>query len=174
MLRSTKARFGGFIACCLLKSLPHGINLDDDYPEVIFVLRICTNKLGSIPANAITLPKLVEQLQTSSFRLSALGCQCRDALWPAPAASTARALRVQRDHRAPGRLSPLYGLCWTGTERPSKLFERATAWLLAHKILLPGCTLVVRLRSRVEAKVWRLLGRGITGEQRKRLESNGA
>jgi hypothetical protein len=34
----------------------------------------------------------------------------------------------------------LYGLCWTGTERPSKLFERATAWLLAHKILLPGCS----------------------------------
>ena len=68
----------------------------------------------------------------------------------------------------------LYGLCWTGTERPSKLFERATAWLLAHKILLPGCStlerFVVRLRSRVEIKVWRLLGRGITSEQRKRLE----
>ena len=68
----------------------------------------------------------------------------------------------------------LYGLCWTGTERPSKLFERATAWLLAHKILLPGCStlerFVVRLRSRVETKIWRLLGRGITSEQRKRLE----
>jgi hypothetical protein len=68
----------------------------------------------------------------------------------------------------------LYGLCWTGTERPSKLFERATDWLLAHKILLPGYStlerFVVRLRSRVETKVWRLLGRGITGEQRKRLE----
>jgi TnpA family transposase len=68
----------------------------------------------------------------------------------------------------------LYGLCWTGTERPSKLFERATAWLLAHKILLPGCStlerFVVRLRSRVEIKVWRLLGRGIASEQRKRLE----
>jgi len=68
----------------------------------------------------------------------------------------------------------LYGLCWTGTERPGKLFERATAWLLAHKILLPGCStlerFVVRLRSRVEARLWRLLGRGITDEQRKRLE----
>jgi hypothetical protein len=68
----------------------------------------------------------------------------------------------------------LYGLCWTGTERPGKLFERATAWLLAHKILLPGCStlerFVVRLRSRVEARLWRLLGRGITDEQRQRLE----
>jgi hypothetical protein len=26
------------------------------------------------------------------------------------------------------------------------------------------------MRSRVETKLWRLLGRGITGEQRKRLE----
>jgi hypothetical protein len=32
----------------------------------------------------------------------------------------------------------LYGLCWTGTERPSVLFERAVGWLLAHKVLLPG------------------------------------
>jgi Domain of unknown function (DUF4158) len=42
----------------------------------------------------------------------------------------------------------LYGLCWTGTERPSKLFERATAWLLAHKILLPGCIRSVACRAR--------------------------
>ena len=52
--------------------------------------------------------------------------------------------------------------------------ERATAWLLAHKILLPGSStlerFVVRLRSRVETRLWRLLGRGITAEQRKRLE----
>ena len=69
----------------------------------------------------------------------------------------------------------LYGLCWTGTERPSKLFERATAWLLAHKILLPGCStlerFVVRLRSRVEIKVWRLLGRGITSVFYKELDA---
>jgi hypothetical protein len=29
----------------------------------------------------------------------------------------------------------LFALCWTGTERPSVLFDRATTWLLAHKIL---------------------------------------
>ena len=69
----------------------------------------------------------------------------------------------------------LYVLCWSGTERPSVLFDRATAWLLAHKILLPGCStlerFVVRLRSRVETRVWRLLGRGVaTSQQRVRLE----
>jgi Domain of unknown function (DUF4158) len=109
--------------------------------------------------------------------LSALGCQCHSAI------DGQRLPHQRRGHYGYSEITEplvgfrltrwLYGLCWTGTERPSKLFERATAWLLAHKILLPGCTLerfVVRLRSRVEAKVWRLLGRGITGEQRKRLE----
>lgn len=38
----------------------------------------------------------------------------------------------------------LYGLCWTGTERPSVLFTRATSWLLAHKVLLPACSLLLR------------------------------
>jgi hypothetical protein len=54
------------------------------------------------------------------------------------------------------------------------LFDRATAWLFAHKILLPGCStlerFVVRVRSKVEARVWRLLVRGVTREQRIRLE----
>jgi len=68
----------------------------------------------------------------------------------------------------------LYVLCWTGTERPSVLFDRAVAWLLAHKILLPGCStlerFVLRVRARVESRVWHLLGRGIRPPQRKRLE----
>ena len=68
----------------------------------------------------------------------------------------------------------LYVLCWTGTERPSVLFDRAAAWLLAHKILLPGCStlerFVVRVRNRVETRLWRSLGRGITNQQRTRLE----
>lgn len=69
----------------------------------------------------------------------------------------------------------LYALCWTGTDRPSVLFERATAWLVTHKVLLPGATTleryVARLRARVEERLWRLLSRGIEGEQQTRLES---
>ncbi len=34
----------------------------------------------------------------------------------------------------------LYALCWTGTDRPSVLFDRATAWLVTEKVLLPGAS----------------------------------
>ena len=57
--------------------------------------------------------------------------------------------------------------------RASCLIAQPT-WLLAHKVLLPGCTtlerFVARLRNRVEDRLWKRLGRGVTDEQRTRLE----
>ena len=48
-------------------------------------------------------------------------------------------------------------------------------WLLTHKVLLPGCSTleryVARLRGRVEARLWHSLGRGISSDQQKKLES---
>lgn len=69
----------------------------------------------------------------------------------------------------------LYALCWTGTDRPTVLFERAVTWLVTHKVLLPGSSTleryIARLRSRVEERLWHALGRGISSEQQGRLES---
>ena len=52
----------------------------------------------------------------------------------------------------------LYALCWTGTDRPGVLFDRATTWLVAHKVLLPAVTTlerhVARLRTRVDEHLW--------------------
>jgi len=66
-------------------------------------------------------------------------------------------------------------LCWTGTDRPSVLFERATTWLVTQKVLLPGYTTleryVSRLRSRVEERVWKSLSQGINSTQQARLEA---
>lgn len=69
----------------------------------------------------------------------------------------------------------LYALCWTGTDRPSTLFDRATAWLIAHKVLLPGATVlertIARVRTRANSRLWRLLAARITPEQKKRLDA---
>lgn len=69
----------------------------------------------------------------------------------------------------------LYAQCWTGTERPGALFERATSWLLTNKVLLPGASVlerfVSRLRQRVDNRICRLLGHSISAEKKKQLES---
>ena len=68
----------------------------------------------------------------------------------------------------------LYALCWTGTDRPSTLFDQATAWLAAGKVLLSGATTlernVARVRSRAAQRLWRQTLAGITSDQRERLE----
>lgn len=67
----------------------------------------------------------------------------------------------------------LYALCWTGTDRPSALFERALAWLLAAKVLLPGLSVleraVARVRARAHAHLHRRLTETLTPEQRESL-----
>jgi len=69
----------------------------------------------------------------------------------------------------------LYAQCWTGTERPTLLFERATTWLLAHKVLLPGASTLERfiskLRHRVEQHLWKILIQSISPEQKLKLET---
>ena len=98
-----------------------------------------------------------------------------------PAMGAHHGIRLRYGFREWGELSVgfrlgrwLYALSWTGTEQPGVLFDRATTWLLAHKVILPGCTTLERfvshLRSRVEDRLWTRLGRGITDEQRSRLE----
>ena len=68
----------------------------------------------------------------------------------------------------------LCALCWSGTDRPSVLFEHAGGWLIGHKVLLPGVSILERfvseVRSRMEARLWRRLVRGITAEQCERLD----
>ena len=68
----------------------------------------------------------------------------------------------------------LCALCWTGTDRPRVLFEHANGWLVGHKVLLPGVTVLERfvaeVRSRMESRLWRLLVRDVSDTQRQRLD----
>jgi TnpA family transposase len=69
----------------------------------------------------------------------------------------------------------LCALCWTGSDRPLVLFERATAWMLTHKVLLPRASVlerfVARVRSRMEQRLWHSLKQGVTSAQRVSLEA---
>ncbi|MGF6604885.1 TnpA family transposase [Paraburkholderia sp. GAS448] len=69
----------------------------------------------------------------------------------------------------------LCALCWTGTDRPSVLFEHASNWLISHKVLLPGVTVLERfvseIRTRMESRLWRLLVRDVTIERQARLDN---
>ena len=81
---------------------------------------------------------------------------------------------LEQDPAAGFRLTRwLYVLCWTGDDRPGLLFDRATTWLLAHKVLLPGVStlerLVSRVRHRATLRLWQRLTQALTAEQREKL-----
>lgn len=69
----------------------------------------------------------------------------------------------------------LYTRSWISNERPSLLFDLATAWLIQRKVLLPGASTLTRLisevRERATNRLWRRLSTLPTPEQVTNLET---
>ncbi len=69
----------------------------------------------------------------------------------------------------------LYTRAWISNERPSLMFDFATAWLIQYKVLLPGATTLTRLiskiRDRVANRLWLRLSSLPTEEQKAKLET---
>ena len=62
-----------------------------------------------------------------------------------------------------------------GAESPSVLFDHATSWLIEHKTLLPGVSIltrrVARIRDRAAARLWRRLSRLPSPAQKAQLQA---
>jgi hypothetical protein len=68
----------------------------------------------------------------------------------------------------------LHTRAWLSSERPSVLFDLATARFVERQVLLPGLSilarLVARIRERANARLYRKLARMPSAEQRDRLK----
>lgn len=69
----------------------------------------------------------------------------------------------------------LFARAWVSNERPSLMFDFATAWLIQKKILLPGvstlCRLIAEIREKASKRLWRLLSALPTVEQKEKLKT---
>lgn len=182
--------FGRYVDSPSREELERYFHLSDEDREAIQVLRGNHNRLGY--AVLLTTVRFVGVLpdKPAAVPLEVLQVLCRQLAIADP-----DCLQRYSDHRRwihaadiqnrfgyrhftdPGigfRLSRgLYALCWTGTDRPGVLFERATSWLFTQKVLLPGVSqlerFIAQLRSRVEERLWLTLGRSISEAQRQQL-----
>jgi TnpA family transposase len=69
----------------------------------------------------------------------------------------------------------LYTRAWISNERPSLMFDFATAWLIQNKVLLPGASTLSRLiseiRERASTQLWIRLSSLPTTKQKEKLET---
>jgi len=187
-----RANYGRYVGDPSAEELTRYFHLDDadhavigvkrgDHNRMGFALQLTTARfLGAFLEDPVEVPGAVLQTLARQLRIANLDQLHRyrsaDQRWEHTAEIRSRYGYCDWVEPAVGfRLCRwLYALCWTGTERPGVLFDRAMAWLLAHKVLLPGCTtlerFIARLRNRVEDRLWKRLGRGITDEQQTHLE----
>lgn len=188
-----RERYGRYPDVLSSEELARYFHLDDDDREWIATKRRDSHRLGY--ALQLTTARFLGTFQEDPTAvpgavLHALSSQL-DITDPADCVVAYRTSRQRWQHTAEIRVRYGYrefaergiqfrlgrwlcALCWTGTDRPSALFDYANGWLVGHKVLLPGVTVLERfiaeVRSRMESRLWRLLVRGVTAEQRQRLD----
>jgi hypothetical protein len=154
-----------------------------DHNRLGFAVQLCAVRyLGVFPADLRTVPERVarfvaRQLHCADLAAALARYHAGDMRWQHQAEiRTAGGYRDVNDGAATFPVVRLlYTRGWVRPERPSVLFDVALTWLLAHKVLLPGITvlarLVARVRDRVAERLWAELGRCLMPEQRAQLDS---
>ncbi len=187
-----RARYGRYVGDPNEEQLARHFHLDAADRELVAQMRGAHNRLGfavQLGTARFLGAFLDDPTQTPALVVTTMARQLGEA--PAPCLDAyshgrqrwrhAATIRehygfrdLEEDAAAAFRLTRwLYVLCWTGDDRPGLLFDRASTWLLAHKVLLPGITtlerLISRVRHRATVRLWHHLTRALTDEQRQRL-----
>ena len=158
-------------------------NRRGDHNRLGFTLQICTVRfLGTFLADPTAVPPGAVAYVARQIAVTSPDCllryQEREATHREHAGEIQQAygyrdFQAQPDHFRFVRW--LYTHAWLAPERPSVLFDLATAWLAERKILLPGVSVLARLvaqiRDRTARRLWQHLA-SLPGEDlRAQLEA---
>lgn len=147
-----------------------------------FALQLCTVRfLGTFLTNPTDVPAGAISFVSSQLGITDSGCLLKYLERPTTPWEHAREIARHYGYRDfSDRLESfslvrwLYERAWFSAERPSVLFDLATARLVERKVLLPGVStlarLVARVRDRTATRLWRVLSQIPNPEQCKRLE----
>jgi Tn3 transposase DDE domain/Domain of unknown function (DUF4158) len=137
--------------------------------------------LGTFLPNPTEVPASVVTYLATHLDIRDTACLCqyhsRDTQWDhATQIRQVYGYREFHEPRAVFRLVRwLYTRAWLSAERPSVLFDLATAHLVERKVLLPGVTtlerLIARVRDQTDSRLWRRLAQTPTAEQQAKLET---
>lgn len=170
-----RARYGRFDGAPSRAQIARYFHLDATDQEIIDQLRGSHNRLGFalqlgiarflgvLPTRLDDVPSVVVETVAAQLELTTVPSLTAYA-FGRPKKRHAALIRkaygfreLADDASARFRLTRwLYTLCWSGDDRPSLLIDRATAWMLAHKILLPGISTLERLVARIRDRAHRL------------------
>jgi hypothetical protein len=153
-----------------------------DHNRLGFAVQLCTVRfIGTFLSDPTDVPAGVVKHLAAQLAISDDSCLVRYLERPATHRERAgdiqgrgeyRDFSEQPDHFRLVRW--LYTRSWLSAERPSVLFDLATARLVENKILLPGVTvltrLIARVRDRASVRLWRLLAGLPSRERRDWLE----
>jgi hypothetical protein len=180
LTETQKERYGQFVDELSAVELARYFHLDDkdrslidkrrgDHNRLGFALQLGTVRcLGTFLSNPIDMPSGAIDIVANQINVTKL-----DSLplyMERKQTRHAHRLEIQREYAYCDLNDPpwrfrlsrmLYARAWTSTERPSLLFDVATDWLIANKVLLPGATtlerLVSQIRERSSLRLWREL-----------------
>lgn len=189
-----KAKYGQFAGEPNEMQLARYFHLDQSDLDFIFRRRGDQNRLGfalqltsvrflgTFLSDLASIPSNVQIFVASQLSIKEAGVLADYAQRETTRREHAAMIREQYGYREFGnslwsfRLGRLlYDRSWISNERPSLLFDFATAWLIKNKVLLPGATTLTRLiseiRDRANKRLWLRLSSLPSKEQKVVLET---